>query len=75
MANKKKNTPKTGNSYPLFGFRVSADTKEKLVQEVSELLSLYNSDENIYEKSFSKKDIFLKALGIGFKELRRRKKR
>ncbi len=70
---KKKTKKKTGNDYPLFGFRLDPDQKEDLSNDLIDILDIYNGDLDKYEKKYSKKDIFLKALVIGFKELKRRK--
>ncbi len=58
--------------YPQLAFRVSAETKEKLMADVTELAARYNMELKEGDCRYRKNDIIIEALKRGLNLLRKR---
>lgn len=65
---------KTGNDYPMLGYRVMPAIKYAMTDLLEETLDLYNSDLSEEEKAYKKNDIFVMALKTGLEKMKKQKK-
>ncbi len=56
-------------NHPIFGYRMSPEAKKALERKVEQLLKTLNKELEPTDSKYTKKEIFIKALNIGLKEL------
>jgi hypothetical protein len=64
-------TVKSPNDYPLFGYRVIPKIKESLAAQLEGVLVSLNKNLPKGKKPYKKNDVFIKALELGFEDLKK----
>jgi hypothetical protein len=59
--------------YPLFGFRVDPCWKNALESRLNALVKKANKEKSLLTRKFSKRDVFTRALCIGFTHMEQEK--
>lgn len=70
---RKKKSIDINANYPILGFRVSRDEKDAFVDEFEAILTLLSNQPEYRRIKLKKNSVFLRALELGFEQLRKRK--